>query len=140
MTVLGAALRRHKIIFSVYPVHMGAFKISSARALPYAFSGSELFTRFNVYLALANSAFAVFIGAVADKIDLTVIVKQQRRVNSPLIDSHRLRPFAVYIIGIHIEILVGGIIGGDHIKSALIAADSGGKNSTRAVYLFEHHL
>ena len=129
MTVLRAALSCHKIVCAVYFVHMGAFQISSARALPDAFCGGELLSRGYLNFTLTYATLAVFICAVADEICLAVIIKKQRGVDSALIYGNGVRPFTVDIVGINIEILVGGVVSGDHIKPALIAADSGCKNA-----------
>ena len=44
------------------------------------------------------------------------------------------------IVGVHIEILPGGGVGGDHVESAVQMPDGGGKNAAAAGHLFQCHL
>ena len=76
MTVLCAALCRHKIVFSVYLINVGAFKITSARTFPYRLAVGELFACCNVDLALHNAALAVVVLSVADK-ECSAVLKVQ---------------------------------------------------------------
>jgi len=47
---------------------------------------------------------------------------------------------AVDIVGVNVEILVGGVVGSHHVESAIAAADSRRENSAGAVDLIEHYL
>ena len=128
MTILSAALCCHEIIILADLVHMGAFKVSSARALPYTSAFGELFACFNVYLALNNTALALAVGAVADE-EGSAVLEVKRGVNAVLVDGDGVGPFAVDIIGVNVEIPVSGVVGRYHIKSTVVIADSGRKNS-----------
>ena len=128
VTILSAALCCHEIIILADLVHMGAFKVSSARALPYTSAFGELFACFNIYLALNNAALALAVGAVADE-EGSAVLEIKRGVNAVLVDGDGVRPFAVDIIGVNVEIPVSGVVGRYHVKSAVVVADSGRKNS-----------
>ena len=89
MTVFRAALRRHKVVSAVYFVHVRAFKIPSAGALPDTAAGGELLSGGNVYLTLDYSADTVVVLPVAHEVGVTVF-KVQRWVDTALIDIYRL--------------------------------------------------
>ena len=139
VAVLCAALRSHEVVNSIYLVEMRAFKVASAGALPDAAACGELLSGGYVDFALNHSPDAVIIGAVAHEVGAAVL-KEQRRIDTALIDVYRLRPLAVDIVGVNVEILVGGVVGSHHVESAVAAADSRRENSAGAVDLIEHYL
>ena len=73
------------------------------------------------------------------KVGVTVL-KEKRRVNAALIDADRVGPFAVNIVCVNIEILMCSVVGGDHIVSAVVIADSRSENTAGAVYFVKHYL
>ena len=77
MTVFRAALGCHKIVFSVYLVHMRTFEVTSARAFPYTFARRKLPARCNVDPALDNSALALVVLTVAEKVHISVIIEKE---------------------------------------------------------------
>ena len=64
MSVLRAALRSRQIVVLSDLVEMRAFKISAARALPYALACGQLSARRNIYLALYHAAYALVVRSV----------------------------------------------------------------------------
>ena len=139
MSVLSAALRRHEVVPFANFVHMRAFKVSAARALPYALARRQLFARGDVDLALYNAALALFVNAVADE-KRHAVLEIKRGVYSALIDIYRVRPFAANVIGIDVKILMSGVVSSDHVKSAVVVADSRRENAARTVYFIQHDL
>ena len=44
------------------------------------------------------------------------------------------------VIGIYIEIFLGGIVVGHHVETALVETDGGGKHAAGAVDILQHNL
>ena len=128
-----------KIIVPVYVVHVRAFQIASAGALPDHFGGRELSAGGNVDLTLDNAALAVLVGTVADKI-ASAVLKEEGGVDAVLIHHDGIRPLSADIIRIHIKVLLGGIVVGHHVESALMETDGGGKYAAGAVDVLQHDL
>ena len=139
VAVFRAPLCRHEIVAAIQVIHMGAFQKSPSGALPYGLGGGQLLSGLNVYLALDHSTVALIIGAVGDKVHMTLI-KEERGVDAPLIYKDGVRPLPVYVVGIHIEVLMGGVVGGDHVEPPVVEADSGGKHSPAGGHIRQMHL
>ena len=139
VTVFRASLGRHKIVIITNPIHMRAFKKTSAAAFPDTLCVRQLFACFNIYFTLNNSALTVIVSTVAEEVNLAP-VEQQGGVNAVPVNLYRLRPFAVNVVCPDVKVFVSGIVGGHHIESAVVVPNSGSENASRAVYFFKSHL
>ena len=67
-------------------------------------------------------------------------IEQKRRVNTILVYCNRIRPFPVNVIGINIEIFIGRIIVGNHVKTTFMVTNGGGKYTTGGADFIQHDL
>ena len=71
---------------------------------------------------------------------------EQRRIDAALIDGDGVRPLAADIIRPDVEVLVGGVVGGDHVEAAgarlaaIMIADSGRKHAAGGGHMGQLHL
>ena len=114
---------------------MRRFGIASAGAAPGGASGRELFAGADVDLADAHVAVAI-----GEEINLSVVVKQQGRVDARLIDIDRVAPFARRIGRRNIEIPAAGDVGRDHVEHAVVPADGGGEDAAGGLGLLQRQL
>ena len=76
---------------------------------------------------------------IAHKINV-VAFKIKGRIDAVLIYRHRVRPFAMYIIGMDDEVAHAGYIGGGHIETAIVKSDGGGIDAACIVSPFKGQL
>ena len=124
VTVFRAALSSHEVVSAADLVHMRGFEVSSARTAPDIFACGKLFACFNIDLALGNSLNAVIVSAVADKISMTVI-KEERGVDSALLDYNRFGPFAIDIVREDVKVFTCRGVCCHHVESSVVESDSG---------------
>ena len=131
VAVLRAALGGKKIVPIPDLINMRTLHEPAAGTLPDAAALGQLFAGRDVDLALDDAVFAEIIQSCAGKEALAVL-EIEGRIDAVLLHIHRVRPLPMNVIGPHIEILIGGGIGGRHVEAAIVVTDGGRKDTAGA--------
>lgn len=130
VAVLSAAFGNHQVILAVDFIHVGALRTFSAGTVPDGAGFSKHRTGFQIHYALAN-ALTFFVSKSALKVNGSIIVPKKGGVDAALFDIDGIGPGAVDVVGAHEKVTASADIGGDHVKSPVVAAKSWGKNAAR---------
>ena len=133
MTHLRASLGNQEIVPSVFFVNMRSLGITTACSVPQYFALSQLFPCHWINLAKHDPI------RIGDHVALAVL-KEERRVNSSLLQIDRLRPRSFRILSGHKEIASRGDIRGDHVICPIIIADRGGEDSAGRIRVHKGNL
>ena len=120
VAILGAPLGDEQVVPAVFLIDMRAFRVASARTVPNAFGGGQLFAGHRVDLAEEDTHVRV-----AYQVALAVF-EVERGVDAALLQPDGFGPRAARVGGVDQEIAFARHVGRDHVEHAVIVADGGG--------------
>ena len=135
MPMLRAAFCQQQVVVAVLLIDMRSFGIAPAKTYSQKMDLTELFARRHIDLADLDLAL------LPEKVTLALVEEQCRvAATNTEIDINGVRPFAIRVVGIDVEMAAGGEHCRHHIEPALMIADGGGIDACLLVHPLDSDL